>query len=428
MSRRPEHRRRTVRRGPAEEEVVAPEAPRPAAPGPQKKKPTRVQHARVDANALLAELDDLSASDLDALLLSAPRRTPRPGERVEGVLVRIEEGSAFVDIGGKSEGVIDPLDLDEDAQVGDRVSAFVLRAGAGGLVLATQIRGTADKAVLEEAYEAGLPVEGIVESKNTGGFVVKFGKTRGFCPISHIDRIVSPDVDYTGRRLQFRILEMSERGIVVSHRAIADEAAEATAEAVWERISEGDMVDGVVADVKPFGAFVDVDGLRALVPKRELGWGNAANPRIGSKVSARVIRVDREAGKLTLSMKDPGSGPWSRVGIDFVEGGVYPGTVARVRDFGAFVTLTPGLDGLVPVRHLSDQRVDHPSQVVNEGDTVNVRIMSIDSGNERMELSIRHAAGQAVDTVASTRTHRRSSGNASFGTFGDLLKGVKLKR
>jgi ribosomal protein S1 len=183
-----------------------------------------------------------------------------------------------------------------------------------------------------------------------------------------------------------------------------------------------------VADVKPFGAFVDVDGVRALVPKRELGWGQAAAPRVGLKVSARVIRVDREGGKLTLSMKDPNAGPWTRVGIDFVEGGIYPGTVARVRDFGAFVQLTPGLDGLVPVRHLSDKRVDHPSSVVSEGDKVTVRIMSIDSGNERMELSIRHAVGQAVDTVDTTRTTRRTSGNASFGTFGDLLKGMKLPR
>jgi len=426
MTRRPEHRRRTVRRG-NEPEPAAPAPVTAAQPRSRRKKPAVVPHARVDAAALLAEIDDLSASDLDSLLLSAPSRTLHPGERVEGVLVRIEEGSAFVDVGGKSEGIIDPLDLDGDAKVGDKVTAFVLRAGAGGLVLATQIRGTASRAVLEEAYEAGLPVEGIVESRNTGGFVIKFGKTRGFCPVSHLDRIVSPDIDYTGRRLQFRILELNERGIVVSHRVIADEAAETTAQAVWERVSEGDIIEGVVADVRPFGAFVDIDGLRALVPKRELGWGEASAPKVGSKVSARVIRVDREAGKLTLSMKDPSSGPWSRVGIDFVEGGIYEGTVARVRDFGAFVQLTPGLDGLVPVRHMSDKRIDHPNQVVQEGDSVKVRVMSIDTGNERMELSIRHATGQAVDTVASTRTHRRTSGNASFGTFGDLLKGMKLR-
>ncbi len=427
MTRRPEHRRRTVRRG-NEPEPVAPapvEAPPPRA---RREKPAAAPRARVDATALLAEIDDLSVGELDALLLAAPRRPLRPGERVEGTLVRIEEGSAFVDVGGKSEGVIDPLDLDEDAQVGDQVTAFVLRAGGGGLVLATQIRGTADRAVLEEAYEAGLPVEGIVDSRNSGGFVIKFGKTRGFCPVSHLDRIVSPDVDYTGRRLQFRILELNERGIVVSHRVIADETAEVTAQAVWERVSEGDIVDGVVASVMPFGVFVDIEGLRALVPKRELGWGQAAAPKVGSTVSARVIRVDREAGKLTLSMKDPNSGPWSRVGIDFVEGGIYEGSVARVRDFGAFVQLTPGLDGLVPVRHMSDKRIDHPNQVVQEGDSVKVRIMSIDAGNERMELSIRHASGEAVDTAATTRSNRRTSGNASFGTFGDLLKGIQLRK
>lgn len=441
MSRRPEHRRRTVRRRQDEEpaDSTPPKAaafssrpPRsrstPAAPKPEPAAPA--PRAKVDADALLAEFDGLSSGELDALLLSAPRRAARPGERVEGVLVRIEEGAAFVDVGGKAEGFIDPLELDADAKVGDRVSAFVLRTGAGGLVLATQVRGTADRAVLEEAHDAGLPVEGKVESRNTGGFVIKFGKTRAFCPVSQIDRIVGSDPDrYLNQRMNFRIIEMNERGIVVSHRVIAEEAIAEQAEKVWARITEGDLVDGTVVASKAFGTFVDIDGVRGLVPKRELGWGDTASPKAGTTVRVRVIRVDVEAGKLTLSMKDPDAGPWSRVGIDFVEGGIYDGTVARIRDFGAFVTLAPGLDGLVPMRHMSDQRVDSASDVVQEGQTVRVRIMRIDSGNERLELSIRHAAGQEADVPDLTpRTRRRSSGNASFGTFGDLLKNVKVKR
>jgi len=438
MSRRPEHRRKTVRRRTdLPESPVSPppaafnrQAPRGPKPKQAEPKPAAPVRAKVDADALLAELDGLSSGDLDALLLAAPKRTPRPGERVEGVLVRLEEGAAFVDIGGKSEGVIDPLELDADAKVGDRISAFVLRAGAGGVVLATQIRGTADRAVLEEAHEAGLPVEGIVESRNTGGFVVKFGKSRGFCPVSQIDRIPGADLDrYIGQRLNFRILDMDDRGIVVSHRVIADEAIAEQAEKVWARIAEGDIVEATVVDSKPFGTFVDIDGVRALIPKRELGWGNPAPPKNGSRVTARVIRVDADAGKVALSMKDPDAGPWSRVGVDYVEGGIYDGTVARVKDFGAFVTLTPGLDGLVPIRHLADKRVDHPSEVVQEGQAVRVRIMRIDAGNERLELSIRHAAGQEADTPElAPRSRRRTSGNASFGTFGDLLKNVKLRR
>ena len=435
MSRRPEHRRRTVRRRQELEPSPAPPpaAPEPAASARVPKRPSapvpEPPRARVDGAALLAELDGLSMGDLDAMLLAGPKRAPRPGERVEGVLVRLEEGAAFVDIGGKAEGYIDPLELDEDAAVGDRVSAFVLRSGAGGVVLATQVRGTADRTVLEEAHEAGLPVEGKVESRNGGGFVVKFGKTRAFCPVSQIDRIVGADPDqYIGQRLNFRILDMDERGIVVSHRAIAEEAIAEKAEQVWARITEGDIVEGVVADSRPFGTFVDIDGVRGLVPKRELGWGDASAPQAGTRVSVRVIRVDQEAGKVTLSMKDPDAGPWSRVGIDFLEGGIYDGTVARVRDFGAFVTLAPGLDGLVPIRNMSDKRVDHPSDAVAEGQTVRVRIMHIDAGNERMELSIRHAVGREADLPdLAPQSRRRSSGNASFGTFGDLLKGMKVQ-
>ncbi|HCH64238.1 MAG TPA: hypothetical protein DFR83_15650 [Deltaproteobacteria bacterium] len=384
----------------------------------------------MNAEALLAELDGMSSGDLDAMLLATPKRAPRPGERIEGVLVRIAEGAAFVDIGGKSEGFIDPLELDEDAKVGDRISAFVLRAGASGVVLATQIRGTADRSVLEEAYEAGLPVEGIVESKNSGGFVIKFGKTRGFCPVSQIDRIVGSDLDrFIGRRMNFRILEMDERRVLVSHRVLAEEAMAEQVEQVWARVQEGDIVEGTVVDSKAFGTFVDVEGVRGLVPRSELGWGTTAPPNSGIKVKVRVIRVDADAGRLTLSMKDPNAGPWSRVGVDFEEGGIYDGTVARVRDFGAFVTLAPGLDGLVPIRNLSEQRVDHPSDAVQEGQTVRVRLMRVDAGNERLELSIRHAVGLEADPVDTNapRSTRRSSGNASFGTFGDLLKNVKLK-
>jgi small subunit ribosomal protein S1 len=384
----------------------------------------------MDADALLAELDGMSSGDLDAMLLAAPKRMPRPGERIQGTLVRIEEGAAFVDIGGKSEGFIDPIELDEDAAVGDRISAFVLRSGAGGVVLATQIRGTADRSVLEETYEAGLPVEGVVESKNSGGFVIKFGKTRAFCPVSQIDRIAGSDLDrFIGQRMNFRILDMDDRGIVVSHRVIAEEAIAEQAEKVWASISEGDIVDGIVVASKPFGSFVDVNGVRGLVPRSELGWGTTAPPNSGTTVKVRVMRVDHEAGKLTLSMKDPDAGPWSRVGLDFLEGGIYDGTVARIRDFGAFVTLAPGLDGLVPIRNLSDQRVDHPTDVLKEGQVVRVRLMRIDAGKERLELSVRHAVGHEADEVDhSPRSTRRSSGNASFGTFGDLLKNVKVRR
>ncbi len=437
MSRHPEQRRTTVRRRaetsppePAKTETApvkpAPKASAPVAP--RKAIAAPPPSLIVDKDALLAELDSLDSNDLDALLMGKTRKAVRAGEQVKGKVVRITEGTVFVDIGERAEGLMDPMELDENVRVGDTITVVVLRAGEGGVMLANRVSSNADRGLLEEAYEAGIPVDGVVESKNSGGYVVKIGKTRAFCPISQIDRIPRDPDSYIGQRLPFRISEMDERGIVVSHRAIADEAMREQAEATWEKIAVGDIVDAIIADVRPFGAFVDVNGVRGLVPRRELGWGDANDVAVGQKVSARVTHVDRSAGKLSLSMKDPSAGPWSRVGVDFVVGGVYDGTVARIRDFGAFVRLAPGLDGLVPLRHLAEAKVQSAAEAVQEGQTVRVRIMNIDSQNERLELSIRHAVGAAADTYESTATSRRSSGSASFGTFGDLLKGVQVRR
>lgn len=422
----PRRTERSPRSWRAEEQPPAPTpAPVPAAA-------SRRGDLQVDAQALAAELDALSGDDLARLLGGGSPRRLEPGERIEGTVVRVGREGVFVDIGSKSEGRLDitEFDLDEEPQPGDTITAFVLRADERGVKLARRVASGAGIEVIENAMESGIPVEGKVASRNKGGFVVKLGKVRAFCPVSQIARIPSADLDsYVGMRLTFRVIEVGDRDVVVSARDVEEAAAEEEAASTWDRLSVDMEVEGTVVASREFGVFVDVGGVRGLVPRSELGWDReAAAPQTGTRITARVIKVDREAGRLTLSTKDPGASPWGRVGVDFLEGGDYEGKVVRVKDFGALVQIAPGLTGLVPVRMLSKQRVESTEDAVSVGQIVTVRLVEIDGARERLTLSIKDA-GQADAPGTATRPAPRSHrSKGTFGTLGDLLGGLSLPK
>lgn len=430
-------RTRTIRRRKGEkiaeatvaEPVEEPVAAAPKAP-PAPEPPPPVDVPRLDADALLAELDAMDPNAMGALLGMGDPGLPEPGQQVRGTVVRAGKETILVDIGGKSEAWIERAELGDDntVRVGDTVEAYVVRADASGVRLSMRLSGAAAQDALHEAHESGLPVEGRVESRSSGGYSVRIGQTRAFCPISHIDRIVESDLDaYLGRTLPFRVLEIRERDVVVSHRRIAEAEAERAAEALWPTLSVGDSHDGVVANVKPFGVFVDIGGIQGLVPTREMGWAAGSEPPTrGSRVSVRILELDRDAGKVTLSLKDPALGPWLQVGTDFEVGKVYSGKVVRTTDFGAFVELAPGLQGLVHISNLADHRVERVEQVAKTGATVQVRIMSADVDRERLELGIKQASDDWVPAGKPGSQDTRSSG--SLGTFADLLSGFKLPK
>jgi small subunit ribosomal protein S1 len=420
----PRRAERSPRSWRAEEQAPAP-APEPPAASDR-------GGLQVNAQALAAELNALSGDELARLLGGGSPRSLEPGERIEGTVVRVGREGVFVDIGSKSEGRLDitEFDLDEEPQPGDTIAAFVLRADERGVKLARRVASGANIEVIENAMESGIPVEGKVASRNKGGFVVKIGSVRAFCPVSQIARIPAADLDsYIGQRLTFRVVEAGDRDVVVSARDVEEAAAEEEAAATWDRLSVDMEVQGTVVASRDFGVFVDVGGVRGLVPRSELGWDReAAAPQTGTRITARVIKVDRDAGRLTLSTKDPGASPWARVGVDFLEGGDYAGKVVRVKDFGALVQIAPGLTGLVPVRMLSKQRVESVEDAVSVGQAVTVRLMEIDGARERLTLSIKDA-GQAEAAGAAGRPAPRSHrSKGSFGTLGDLLGGLNLPK
>lgn len=396
----------------------------------------RLSERQVDGEALLAELEDLDEATMARLLGMGSPTLPEPGQKIRGTVVRASGEVIMVDVGAKSEAWLERSELaeDEDPAVGDTLEAYVVSADTAGIRLARRLAGAAAQDALEDAYEAGLPVEGKVVSRSGGGFSVRFGGARAFCPVSHIDLHPDPDLDsYVGRTLSFEVLELGERDVVVSHKRVAARLAEEAGAQLWTELAVGDTRDGVVTGVKPFGVFVDLGGVQGLVPTRELGWeSDTEAPTRGTRVRVRVIDLDPEARKVTLSLRDPALGPWARVGTELKVGDVVSGKVVRLADFGAFVELSGGIQGLVHLSNLADRRVGHPSEVVQVGRQVQVRILSVDRERERMDLGLRQATEEdwvptgASASQDSSRGGKRESGG--FGTMADLFAGITLKK
>ncbi|MCK6507021.1 S1 RNA-binding domain-containing protein [Myxococcota bacterium] len=433
-----------------------PPARRPAPP--PKAAPLPFDRPSLDGDALLAELDAFDPAEMARLLGQGGAFVLEPGDEVTGTVARITHDTVFVDIGGKSEAWLPLSELDGAAvEPGQDLTARVLSSGGGGVRLTRHLGAGAGLEALESAMEAGVPVDGRVDSRNTGGFVIAMGGLRAFCPVSHIDRHPAPDLDsYLGRTLPFRILEVRGKDVVVSHKAVAAEEAERQAEKLWATLQPGDALEGVVTGERPFGVFVDIGGLTGLVHKSELSWGDEATmPAAGTRVQVRVVEIDAKARRISLSMKDEAMGPWARVGTEILEGEVYPGKVVRLADFGAFVELLPGLQGLAHISTLADRRIGHPSEVLAVGQVVQVRVLSVDRERERLELGLKQAAegwepdageagygrggeagrGRGGDAgrgrggdAGRGRGGASHTEGASLGTLADLLSGLKLKR
>lgn len=367
-------------------------APRPAQEAPPAE--PAVQQRALDPDDLLA-IASMDPEELAALLedsVQMPRH--EVGAQVTGTVARVGKEDLFVDLGGKAEGILERAELPE-ARVGDQVTAFVFALDEGVVRLSTRLSGAAAAGHLEDAKASGIPVEGRITGRNSGGFEVRVGSVRAFCPVSRISRLPEVDLDvYVGQTLQFRVIEAGDK-VVLDRRVLQEEEVAAKAEALWQRIAPGDSFRGVVRNVQPFGVFVDIGGVDGLVPKRELGWsgGDLSRFAVGQGIEVHVLEVDREARRLTLSAKDAGDDPWNLVGVEFVTGGVYEGVVVRVEPFGAFVELAEGLHGLVHVSKLAGS----PPQ---QGDVLSVRLLSVDSERRRLELS--PASSEELAAVGTT--------------------------
>jgi small subunit ribosomal protein S1 len=354
------------------------------------------------------------------------------GQKVEGTVLKAGPEWTFLDVGQKGEGVLATKELlDEEgrltAAVGDRVSAYFLGREGGELRFTTRLGGgTGGSAALETAWQNGIPVEGKLEQETKGGFEVRLtGGARAFCPFSQLgtQRHENPE-ELAGRTLSFRITKFGGDGrdIVVSHRAILEEERRRQREVLKENLREGAIVKGTVTAIRDFGAFVDIGGIEGLLPIAEVGWGRTNDLTevlsVGQVVEVAVKSLDWEEDRFSFSLRATTADPWSKVGTVYTEGSVHNGTVARLLPFGAFVTLEDGVDGLLHISKIGEGRhINHPREVLKEGQPLKVTVDKIDASKRRISL----APAAKGDEEAATADYLGRP-QASMGSFGDLLK------
>ena len=374
--------------------------------------------------------------------LSRLRKGFDPGERVSGTVTAIDRNGVFVDINARCEGIIDRTELENDegeltVAVGDTVEAYFLGGREDELRLTTRISGGADTEMLFNAYQAGIPVEGRVESEINGGFQVNVSGNRGFCPYSQIDVHRQEPGLFIGQTLLFDILEFDEhRGdLVLSRRQLLEREREKNKEELKKSLSEDDIVEGTVTKLMPFGAFVDLGGIDGLIPISQLAWGHTEKPEdivsVGEKVRVLIRDIDWDRERISLSLRHAQGDPWQDLSYRYHVGMKVEGRVVRLMPFGAFVELEPGVDGLVHISKLgAGRRVNHPKEVVSEGDTVAVSIEKIDLDERRIGLSMEDtgaAASEEEQVFGSPEDVRpgatitgRVDGIKDFGVFVEL--------
>jgi small subunit ribosomal protein S1 len=390
------------------------------------------------------ERDESFAELLEQSLTDQSGRL-EPGQKVTARVLKVSAEWLFIDTGHKGEGVVDLkefVDVDGTVTVkeGDTISAYFLSSSRGEMRFTTRIGGGASGgAQLEEAWQAGVPVEGVVEKEIKGGYEVKLAcSSRAFCPFSQMSlrRLDNPE-SIIGTHLSFRITDYGERGrnIVVSRRALLEEEQKRLREEAHAAVSEGMTVAGTVTSLQDYGAFVDIGGIEGLLPVSEIGWSRVKDVRdvlsVGQQVQVMIKTIDREKERISLSLKDTLADPWEKAGDMYPEGSFHAGTVARLTAFGAFVTLSDGVDGLIHISKLgSGKRINHPREVLKEGESVEVKVESFDRESRRLSLALAGAARAADEEEATLDEFRRRASEApkGMGTLGDMLLAKAKKR
>ena len=384
----------------------------------------------------MGESDEDFAAMFEASLKQ--RRIAR-GQTIEGTIVAIGPEVAFVNVGGKGEAMIALDELKDadgalDVAVGDRIQAVVVST-EGGLTLSRKLaRAAATDRQIEDAFRAGLPVEGKVERAVKGGFEVRVGRQRGFCPISHIDTRRDADpASHIGRVYAFRIIEYKDggRNLVVSRRVLLEEEQRAGADAFRKSIAVGTVLTGRVVSVREFGAFVELgSGVQGLLPISEMSWARvpsaAAVVAAGDEVTVKVLRLEDEGQKITLGLKQLSDDPWSKVQASYAVGQVHDGRVTRLAEFGAFVELEPGVEGLAHVSTFPPGQTGAWRRMVTVGSTAAFEIVSLDLAAKRIGLALVHegrrGAAREAEDVREYSERQDSSAPKSFGSLADKLR------
>jgi len=357
------------------------------------------------------------------------------GQVVKGRVIQISDEHVFVDVGGKGEAWIERGELTDEhgrlnVKVGDEVEATVIATG-DEIRLSHRLRqGAQAREALAMAAQTGVPIEGRVAAVIKGGYEVTVGGLRAFCPFSQMElRRVDSEQEYVGRVLEFRVTRFAEggRNIVLSRRVLLEEQAAKLAEETRKKIIPGAVLPGAIASLADFGAFVDLGGVQGLVPISEISHTRVERPsdrlRVGEAVSVKVLRVDDASRRITLSLKALEGDPWTAVPGRLRERQVVRGRAVRAAEFGVFVELLPGVDGLLHISEIPRHRQGALREMVGgAGTELLVTIVNVDLAKRRIALALA-PEGATVPEPGDTTGAEAQPPKSGFGiTLGDFLK------
>ena len=324
----------------------------------------------------------------------------RPGQTVTGTVVQVTEDEVCVNIGYKADGLIKRSELiQQDVGLGDEIEVEVVKVNDGeGNVLLSQRNIVNRKAweALMAKYEAGEYVEATGKEAVKGGLIADVEGVRAFVPASQLSqRYVEKIGDFVGKDMKLKIIEVDKqkKRIVASRKAVIAEESAAKKKEAWEKLEEGIVIHGIVRRLTDFGAFVDVGGVDGLVHITDLSWGRIKHPsevvKPNQEIDVKILSLDRERERIQLGYKQLQARPWDNAAEKYPEGSIVEGKAVRITEFGAFVELEPGLDGLVHISQCALNRVNKVEDAVQVGQIVRVKVLSVDTEKKRISLSIR---------------------------------------
>src|SRR5205807_495945 len=362
------------------------------------------------------------------------------GEVVRGRVVHVGTGEVLVDVGYKSEGTI-PVDEFRGRlpKVGDEIEVYLeAKEDSEGLIVLSKDKADKIKVwdAITQAHEKGLPVEGRVVEVVKGGLAVDVG-VKAFLPGSQVDlRPVKNLAGMVGQSIRAKVIKLNRRrgDVVLSRRSVLEEEREEKKKHTLEGLNEGMVLTGTVKNITDYGAFIDLGGIDGLLHVTDMSWGRVGHPseifQVGDQVEVVVLHFDRETGRVSLGYKQKSSDPWERVEKTYAAGTKTKGKVGNLTDFGAFIELEPGVDGLLHISDMSWTRnVGHPSEILKKGQEIETQILNLDRENKRISLGLKQIQPDPWTTVQQrypmgSRVTGKIVRLTDFGAFVELEPGV----
>lgn len=388
-------------------------------------------------------MDNEKSEDLTMEEMLQAIKKPIPeiqsGDIVKGVVISATDKEVFVNIGYMSDGIIAKEELTDDAdprdlyKPGDEIFVYILEVndGEGNIALSKKMADSAKVwSDLEVWQKNGYMFDVKIKEAVKGGLIADLHGIRAFIPASQISMSYVENLNsYAGQTITVKVLEYDKdkNKIVLSGKEAEKDKNEKKKAELFGRINKGDILEGVVKRLVKFGAFVDVGGTEGLIHLSDLSWERVNDPsevvNVGDKVKVYVIDFDKNSGRISLGLKEISKNPWNYVREKYKTGDIVHGIVTRIASFGAFVEIEPGLEGLVHVSQITDERISNPSNILNMGDKVNVKIIDINTEEKKLSLSIKDAKIPENENYSEYLNDNKSDGML---TIGDLLKD-KLK-